>query len=118
MMKLLRRHKDWLMIVIAILAVPFIFYFVRTPDYGAMGRGDIGQIYGRKRPRREFDATARLGGLAQALGMFDFWGALSLNQQQNAGYVSFAVNLIILRHEAERLGFRPRAPEIRDVARQ
>ena len=42
MMKLLRRHKDWLMIVIAILAIPFIFYFVRTPDYGAMKQGDVG----------------------------------------------------------------------------
>ena len=30
MMKLLRRHRDWLMIVIAILAIPFIFYFVKT----------------------------------------------------------------------------------------
>ena len=30
MMKLLRRHRDWLMIVIAILAIPFIFYFVQT----------------------------------------------------------------------------------------
>ena len=117
-MKLLRRHKDWLMIVIAILAIPFVFYFVRTPDYGAMGRGDIGQIYGRKLTRLEFDANARLGGLAQALGMRDFWSALSLNQQQNAGFVSFAVNLIILRHEAERLGIRPSASEIADVVRK
>ena len=29
MMKLLRRHRDWLMIVIAILAIPFVFYFVQ-----------------------------------------------------------------------------------------
>jgi hypothetical protein len=118
MMKLLRRHKDWLMIVIAILAIPFIFYFVRTPDYGAMSKGDVGQIYGRKLTRLEFDANARLGGLAQALGMLDFWSALSLHQQQNAGYVSFAVNLIVLRHEAQRLGLRPSASEIADVVRK
>jgi hypothetical protein len=118
MMKLLRRHKDWLMIVIAILAIPFIFYFVRTPDYGAMKRGEIGQIYGRKLNQLEFDANARLGGLAQALGMFDFWSALSLNQRQNAGYVSFAVNLIVLRHEAQRLGLRPSAAEVADVVRK
>jgi hypothetical protein len=118
MMKLLRRHKDWLMIVIAILAIPFIFYFVRTPDYGAMRQGDVGQIYGRKLTRLEFDANARLGGLAQALGMSNFWSALSLNQQQNAGYVSFAVNLIVLRREAQRLGLRPGASEIADVVRK
>jgi peptidyl-prolyl cis-trans isomerase D len=118
MMKLLRRHKDWLMIVIAILAIPFIFYFVRTPDYGAMKQGDVGQIYGRQLSQLEIDANARLGGLAQALGMADFWETLSLRQPGNGGYGTFAVNLIILRHEAERLGLRPDASEIADVVRK
>jgi hypothetical protein len=118
MMKALRRHKDWLMIVIAILAIPFIFYFVRTPDYGQMGRGDVGQIYGRKVTQLEIDRNARLGGLAQALGMSDFWGTLSGSQPGNAGYGTFAVNLIVLRHEAERLGLRPDASEIADVVRK
>jgi hypothetical protein len=118
MMKLLRRHKDWLMIVIAILAIPFIFYFVRTPDYGAMGRGEVGQIYGRKLTQLEIDGNARLGGLAQALGMSDFWETLSLRQPGNAGYGTFAVDLIVLRHEADRLGLRPSASEIADVVRK
>jgi parvulin-like peptidyl-prolyl isomerase len=118
MMKALRRHKDWLMIVIAILAIPFIFYFVRTPDYGAMRRGEVGQIYGRKLTQVEIDANARLGGLAQALGMSDFWETLSLRQPGNAGYGTFAVNLIVLRHEADRLGLRPSPPEIADVVRK
>ena len=118
MMKLLRRHKDWLMIVIAILAIPFIFYFVRTPDYGAMKQGDLGQIYGRQLSQIEIDANARLGGLAQALGMSDFWETLSLRQPGNGGYGTFAVDLIILRHEAERLGLRPSGAEIADVVRK
>ena len=118
MMKLLRRHKDWLMIVIAILAIPFVFYFVRTPDYGAMGRGDVGQIYGRTLTQIEIDRNARLGGLAQALGMSDFWETLSLRQPGNAGYGTFAVDLIVLRHEADRLGLRPSASEIADVVRK
>src|SRR2546425_11863348 len=118
MMKLLRRHKDWLMIVIAILAIPFIFYFVRTPDYGAMKQGDLGQIYGRQLSQLEIDANARLGGLAQALGMSDFWETLSLRQPGNGGYGTFAVDLIILRHEAERLGLRPSGAEIADVVRK
>ena len=117
-MKLLRRHKDWLMIVIAILAIPFIFYFVRAPDYGAMKRGEVGQIYGRKLTQVEIDANARLGGLAQALGMSDFWETLSLRQPGNAGYGTFAVNLIVLRYEADRLGLRPSAPETADVVRK
>src|SRR6266496_3839016 len=118
MMKLLRRHKDWLMIVIAILAIPFIFYFVRAPDYGAMGRGNVGQIYGRKLTQVEIDRNARLGGLAQAVGMSDFWETLSLRQPGNAGYGTFAVNLIVLRHESDRLGLRPSPSEIADVVRK
>ena len=118
MMKLLRRHKDWLMIVIAILAIPFVFYFVQRPDYGAIGRGDVGQIYGRKLTQLEIDGNARLGGLAQALGMSDFWETLSLRQPGNAGYGTFAVNLIVLRHEAQRLGLRPSPSELADVVRR
>ena len=118
MMKLLRRHKDWLMIVIAILAIPFIFYFVRAPDYGAMRRGEVGQMYGRKLTQVEIDANARLGGLAQALGMSDFWETLSLRQPGNAGYGTFAVNLIVLRHEAQLLGIRPSPSELADVVRK
>jgi len=118
MMKLLRRHKDWLMIVIAILAIPFVFYFVQRPDYGAIGRGDVGQIYGRKLTQLEIDGNARLGSLAQALGMSDFWETLSLKQPGNAGYGTFAVNLIVLRHEAQRLGLRPSPSELADVVRR
>ncbi len=117
-MKLLRRHKDWLMIVIAILAIPFIFYFVRTPDYGAMGRSELGKIYGRKLTQMEIDRNARLGGLAQAIGMSDFWETLSLRQPGNNGYGTFALNLIVLRHEADRLGLRPSGPEVADVVRK
>src|SRR5436190_3281104 len=118
MMKALRRHKDWLMIVIAVLSIPFIFYFVRTPDYGAMGRGDVAEIYGRKLTQLEIDRNARLGGLAQALGMSDLWRTLSLNQPGNAGYGEFAIKLIILRHEADRLGLRPSGSEVADVVRK
>ena len=106
------------MIVIAILAIPFIFYFVQRPDYGAIRRGDVGQIYGRKLTQVEIDANARLGGLAQTLGMSDFWETLSLRQPGNAGYGEFAIKLIVLRHEAERLGLRPDASEIADVVRK
>jgi len=91
---------------------------VQRPDYGAIGRGDVGQIYGRKLTQLEIDGNARLGGLAQALGMSDFWETLSLRQPGNAGYGTFAVNLIVLRHEAQRLGLRPSPSELADVVRR
>jgi len=119
-MKLLRRHKDWLMIVIAILAIPFVFYFVRTPDYGAIGKDQFARIYDRNVSILEAQQIARLLSLAQALGMSDFVQTMTagagLNQNQAA--FQFIVNLLVLRHEAERLGLRPSSSEIADVVRK
>jgi hypothetical protein len=120
MMKLLRRHRDWLMIVIAILAIPFIFYFVRTPDYGAMGRDQFARIYDRNVSMLEAQQSARLLNLAQTLGMSDFVGTMTAGAglDQNQGAVQFIVNLLVLRHEAERLGLRPSASEVAEVVRK
>ena len=109
MMKLLRRHRDWLMIVIAILAIPFIFYFVQRPDYGAIGRDQFARIYDRNVSMLEAQQSARLLNLAQTLGMSDFVGTMTAGagMDQNQGAVQFIVNLLVLRHEAERLGLRP-----------
>ena len=89
MMKLLRRHRDWLMIVIAILAIPFIFYFVQRPDYGAIGRDQFARIYDRNVSMLEAQQSARLLNLAQALGMSDFVGTMTagagMDQNQARG---------------------------------
>ena len=119
-MKLLRRHKDWLMIVIAILAIPFIFYFVRTPDYGAIGKDQFARIYDRNVSMLEAQQSARLLNLAQTLGMSDFVGTMTAGagMDQNQGAVQFIVNLLVLRHEAEHLGLRPSASEVAEVVRK
>jgi len=108
------------MIVIAILAIPFIFYFVRTPDYGAMGRDQFARIYDRNVSMLEAQQFARLLSLAQALGMSDFVGTMTAGAglNQNQATVQFIVNLLVLRHEAERLGVRPSASEVADVVRK
>jgi SurA N-terminal domain/PPIC-type PPIASE domain len=120
MMKLLRRHRDWLMIVIAILAIPFVFYFVQRPDYGAIGRDHFARIYDRNISVLEAQQMAKLLSLAQALGMSDFAATMTagagMDPNQAAG--QFIVNLLVLRHEAERLGLRPSASEVAEVVRK
>ena len=120
MMKLLRRHRDWLMIVIAILAIPFIFYFVQRPDYGAMRGDQFARIYDRNVSMLEAQQFVRLLSLAQALGMSDFVGTMTAGagSNQNQAAVQFIVSLQVLRHEADRLGLRPNASEIADVVRK
>ena len=117
-MKLLRKHRHWLMIVIAILAIPFIFYFVQRPDYGAMRSDRFARVYDRNVSMLEAQQMARLFGLAQALGMSEFVQSLTPGvQDQNQVHVQFILNLLILRHEAARLGIRPGSSEVADVVR-
>ena len=108
------------MIVIAILAIPFIFYFVQRPDYGAIGRDQFARIYDRNVSVLEAQQFGRLLSLAQALGMTDFVGTMTAGggMNQNQAAVQFIVNLLVLRHEADRLGIRPSASEIAEVVRK
>ena len=119
MMKLLRKHRQWLMIVIAILAIPFVFYFVQRPDYGAIRSDQFARVYDRNVSMMEAQQTVRLFNLAQALGMSDFAQSLTVGagQNQNDVYAQFILNLLVLRHEADRLGIRPGATEIADRVR-
>jgi PPIC-type PPIASE domain/SurA N-terminal domain len=119
MMKALRRHKDWLMIVIAILAIPFIFYFVKTPDR-PLASNQFARMYDRNVSMLEAQQVVRLLSLAQAVGMSEFVQTLTAGagQNQNQVAVQFIINLLVLRHEAERLGLRPDASEIADVVRK
>src|SRR5215468_4468176 len=103
MMKLLRRHRDWLMIVIAILAIPFIFYFVQRPDYGAIRADQFARIYDRNVSRLEAEQLNRQLRLSQGLGMSDFLETLIMGARTQDDVI---VNLLVLRHEAERLGIR------------
>ena len=108
------------MIVIAILAIPFIFYFVQRPDYGAIGRNQFARIYDRNVSMLEAQQSARLLNLAQTLRMSEFVGTMTAGagMDQNQGAVQFIVNLLVLRHEAERLGLRPSASEVVEVVRK
>lgn len=108
------------MIVIAILAIPFIFYFVQRPDYGAIGRDQFARIYDRNVSMLEAQQIVRLLSLAQALGMSDFVGTMTAGagSNQNQAAVQFIVNLLVLRHEADRLGLRPSASEVAEVVRK
>lgn len=118
MMRLLRKHRNWLMIVIAILALPFVFYFVQKPDYGAISKDRFASIYGRDVSMVEARRDARLFELARSLGMSTLlqdlaYGASSATE----AYAQFAINLIVTRHEAERLGIEPNSAEVVELVR-
>ena len=118
MMTLLRKHRQWLMIVIAILAIPFVFYFVQKPDYGALHSDQVGRIYDRNISRIEFQRNARLFNLARELGMYQMLQDMVAGaNSENEAFVEFTANRLILQHEAEKLGIHPTTTEIADVVK-
>jgi hypothetical protein len=118
MMTILRKHRQWLMIVIAILAIPFVFYFVQKPDYGAVHSDLFGRIYDRNISRIEFQRSARLFNLARELGMYQLLQDLVAGANSEAeAFAEFTANRLVLQHEAEKLGIRPTTSEIADVVK-
>src|SRR2546430_2218934 len=100
MMRLLRKHRNWLMMVIAILAIPFVFYFNKT-DFGAKGPGNIARVYGHDVSVLEAQRGARLANLARDLEMQDFLRSLAVGaRSENDFYSQFTLNRLVLRHEA------------------
>ena len=116
MMTLLRKHRNWLMAVIAVLAIPFIFYWNKT-DLGK-GEGAFANLYGREVPRYEAERNKRLCNLARELGMQNLVRSLAVGaNSEDEMFGRFVINLVILRHEADRLGIKPTSGEITDFVR-
>jgi len=107
------------MIVIAVLALPFCLYFVKS-DTSLIRSDEYAQMYGHKISLIEARRDARLFGLAEMLGVSDLTDTLtpaaaSASDEQRAG--AFIVNLTVLRHEADRLGIQPSESEVVDAVR-
>jgi peptidyl-prolyl cis-trans isomerase D len=117
MMKFFRKHRNALMIVIAVLAIPFVFYFNKS-DLSARGPRDFGHFYGRKVSAVEAQRYARLFNLAIQLGMMDFVQDLTAGaREDNERIVQFIFNILILHREADQLGVEPTSTERVDFVR-
>jgi hypothetical protein len=116
MMSLLRKHRNWLMIVIAILAIPFVFYFNKTD----IGRGSekFAHVYGHDVSTVERIRGERLCNLARELGMLNLVRSLAGGANSESElYAQFTLNRLVLEHEATRLGIQPTTAEITDFVR-
>ena len=112
MITIMRKHHKWLMIVIAVLAIPFVFYFNKS-DLSKQRHDELGKIYDRPYTLVEFQRSVRLWSLAQMLGMNALVQDMMMRPMtQDEAYVNFAFNRVILDHEARTLGIRPTIPEI------
>lgn len=112
MINTLRKHRHWLWIIIAILLIPFVFYF-NNADFTGGGSEGRGRIYGREITDVEFSRNARLFDLARDLGMFNFLQELAMGgRTESEVQTQFVTNLMIIKEEADRLGIHPTPGEI------
>jgi peptidyl-prolyl cis-trans isomerase D len=116
MLKVLRKHRNWLMIVIAILALPFCLYFVKS-DTSQIHSDEFVKMYGRKVTMTEAHHYARLFQLSQLLGTDLLEGLVPGSGTDDQKVGTFIINLILLRHESERLGIEPADSEIVEAVR-
>jgi len=118
MINVFRKHQRWLMIVIAILAIPFVFYLNKA-DIGAVHSGVVAKLYGRNISALEMNRGARFFDLARDLGMFDLLRDLIASAQtEPQAKEQFAFNLIILRHEADTLGVQATPSEVAEAMKK
>jgi peptidyl-prolyl cis-trans isomerase D len=125
MITILRKHSRWLMIVIAVLAMPFCLYFVRTDWMSALRSNTAGKLYGRDISTIEIERGGRLFQLARNLGMGELLSELlgqwhperakTQSEAEREAAQEFAIDLMVLRHEAEALGIRPTTADIASV---
>jgi parvulin-like peptidyl-prolyl isomerase len=111
MINVLRKNSRWLWFVIALLAIPFVFYFNKT-DFAATRSSTYGKLYGRTVSNIEIERGQRMFDLARDLGMINFLQDLvGSARTEREAKEQFALNLLILRHEAATLGLRPTSAE-------
>ncbi len=115
MINVLRKNQKALWIVIALLCIPFIFYFSKS-DMSAVRSSDLGHLYGRPVTRIEAQRNVRMFNLARELGMFTYLQDMIAGaNSQNEAYDQFVWNRLILRHEVEKLGIAPSGAEVAKV---
>lgn len=118
MINVLRKNQKALWIVIAVLCIPFVFYFSNA-DFSAIGSNRAGHIYGEPVSNVEFQRHARMFNLARELGMFTYLQDLvGAAQSQDEAFAEFIWNRLVLRHEAEQLGIRANTGEIAQAIKE
>jgi len=104
----IRKHQRWLMTLIAALTIIAFAWLYNTTDLERVGTNIVAKIYGRDVMQVDIERAVRNYQLALALGQFDLVRDLSGQAQtEDEAVNNFIWNLMVMQHEAERLGVEP-----------
>lgn len=118
MADLMRRNQRWLMIIVSVIVIiSFVgFYNLRTDQSGSGGVGPeavITRLYDRPVTRAQLERTDRQFQAARELGLPNF------NRQEFGGdRRNYLWNLMVVRHEAERMGVRSSDAEVLEAIKK
>lgn len=104
----IRKHQRWLMTIVAALTIIAFAWLYNTTDLERVGSNIVAKIYGRDVMQVDIERAVRNYQLALALGQFDLVRDLSGQAQtEDEAANNFIWNLMVLQHEAARLGVEP-----------
>ncbi len=104
----IRKHQRWLMTIIAALTIIAFAWLYNTTDLERVGSNIVAKIYGRDVMQVDVERAVRNYQLALALGQFDLVRDLSGQAQtEDEAANNFIWNLMVLQHEAAKLGVEP-----------
>lgn len=108
MINLLRKNQRGLMLIIAVLTIVSFIFFYNTAQLDELASVRNPRIYGKQLPQAAIDKLVKNYQLTLALGQFDLVSKLSSGAtDENSALSEFVWNLIVLQHEARRMGVEP-----------
>ena len=104
----IRKHQRWLMTIIAALTIIAFAWLYNTTDLERVGSNIVAKIYGRDVMQVDIERAVRNYQLALALGQFELVRDLAGQaQSEDEAANNFIWNLMVMQHEAARLGVEP-----------
>lgn len=111
------RHiqKGTLIVVTIVIVISFAFLYSDFDfTQGTVGRQNcVVKVYNRCYRLKEAQKLANHFDVALRLGMYDFASVLFGEDRRDEDRTNFMLSLVILRHEAAKLGIEPSAEEIK-----
>ncbi len=113
MVNLLRKHQQFLMILITIMVIIAFVWLYNGTRFDRMVKDEAATIYGRAVARTELERQARRFQLCADLGLFEMLQDLAGGGfDRDQMYDNFIWNSFVLRHEAGELHVRPTDDEV------
>ena len=104
----IRKHQRWLMTLIAAMTIIAFAWLYNTTDLERVGSNIVAKVYGRDVMQVDIERAVRNYQLALALGQFELVRDLSGQaQSEDQAANNFIWNLMVMQHEAARLGVEP-----------